>query len=317
MTLYLIIAVVLFVLEQIYFRVAERCMIIDKPNERSSHSHPTIRGGGIIFIIGVALFSCLNGLAYPYLLIAMVLSGAVSFVDDIKSLPNWVRFVAHLVSGLLILHQLDLFYLAPLWIVLITVLIIGVINAYNFMDGINGITGFYSLVVILHLVFTEENPLMKELEVFALISLIVFLFFNARKRARCFAGDVGSVGIAILIIFLLLERIFATQNINYAGFLLLYGVDSVLTIIQRLYGKENIFRAHRKHLFQIVSNEFKVPHLAVSIAYGALQLCINLFILSVSPSPYVLLTMVGSAGLAYIAIKLSAYKYLEKRYPNG
>jgi UDP-N-acetylmuramyl pentapeptide phosphotransferase/UDP-N-acetylglucosamine-1-phosphate transferase len=239
----------------------------------------------------------------------MILSGLVSFIDDIKSLPNWLRFLAHLVSGLLILYQLDLFFLSPWWIVFITIMIIGVINAYNFMDGINGITGLYSLAVILPLVFTEKNPLMRELQIFALISVLVFLFFNARKRARCFAGDVGSVGIAILIIFLLLERVFTTQNINYAGFLLLYGVDSVLTIIQRLYA--------RKHLFQLFSNEFRVAHLAVSTIYGVLQIGINALILSLPGSPYILLIMVASAGALYIAVKLSAYKYLDQRYPGG
>lgn len=262
-----------------YFRIAAQFNIIDKPNERSSHLHPTIRGGGIIFIFAAFLFSLYNQFAYPYLMLALLLSGLVSFMDDIKSLPNWLRFFIHLISGLLILYQVGLFSLPLAFIFILLVLIIGVINAYNFMDGINGITGFYSLAIIVPLAYTEENLLMQQLQIFLLISILVFLFFNARKKARCFAGDVGSVSMAVLVLFLLLARITATGNFNYTGFLLLYGVDTILTIVQRLYGKENIFQAHRKHLFQLCSNEFRMPHVLVSLVYGLLQLCVNFLLM--------------------------------------
>lgn len=310
---YIIIAIILVTIEVLYFRIAQHYNIIDKPNERSSHIHPTIRGGGVIFILSAFLFSVWNAFAYPYLMVALLLSGVVSFVDDIKNMPSWLRFGVHFVSGLLVLYQVGLFTLPVLYLSIILVLIIGVINAYNFMDGINGITGFYSLAIILPLLFTEQNLLLRELQLFVLISIVVFLFFNARKKARCFAGDVGSVGMAILVLFFLISRIATTGNYNYAGFLLLYGTDTVLTIIQRLYGRENIFKAHRKHLFQLLSNEFKMSHLMVSAIYGVLQLCVNILIVSKSDSPILLLVFILISGILYILIKVRSYQIIKER----
>ncbi|HRO41289.1 MAG TPA: UDP-GlcNAc--UDP-phosphate GlcNAc-1-phosphate transferase [Flavipsychrobacter sp.] len=311
--IYLLIAAILFVLELLYFRIAERFRIIDKPNERSSHKHPTIRGGGIIFIIAALLYSVWNGGAYPFLMIAILLSGSVSFIDDIRSLPNSLRFFAHLCSGLLILHEVGLFSLDWIYIVVILVLVIGVINAYNFMDGINGITGFYSLAILIPLYFTEPDLQLKELHLFSIIGVLVFLFFNARKRARCFAGDVGSVSMAVLVIFFLVSRISTTQNLNYIGFLLLYGVDTILTIIQRLYLKENIFKAHRRHLFQLYSNEYKTPHLIVSVGYGLVQLLINWLLICSGNSAFVLAALILGAGFCYIGLKLIAYRGINRK----
>ncbi len=306
--LYFILAAVLFGLELFYFAIAERYRIVDKPNERSSHKHPTIRGGGIIFIFALILFSILHGGALPFLMIALLLSGGVSFIDDIRSLPNRTRFFAHLISALLLLYQAGMFALPLGWIVVVTVLIIGVINAYNFMDGINGITGFYSFAIILPLYLSESDDLLKELQLYIMIGLLVFLFFNARKRARSFAGDVGSVSMAVIVLFLLLSRIYRESNINYAGFLLLYGADTVLTIIQRLYLRENIFKAHRRHLFQLYCNEFKKPHLLVSAAYGLIQLGINFLILRQSGNAWTLPTLVLVGGSVYIVLKWMAYR---------
>lgn len=310
---YILAAAIFLVLELFYFKVAERYKIIDRPNERSSHNHPTIRGGGIIFVFSVLVFSIWHGGSYPFLLTAVLLSGGVSFIDDIKSLPNWMRFLAHITSALLILYQAGLFAMGPLLLGMSLVLIIGVINAYNFMDGINGITGFYSIAIIIPLLMTERESPLKELELYTFIGLVVFLFFNARKTARCFAGDVGSVSMAIIVVFMLITRIYKEQNLNYIGFLLLYGTDTILTIIQRLYLRENIFKAHRRHLFQLYCNEYRVPHLAVSSAYGIIQLGVNCLILSSISSPHLLWVLVASSGIVYIALKVTAYQGLKKQ----
>ena len=312
LVIYAIAVVFLLLLELGYFRIAEQFKIIDRPNERSSHKHPTIRGGGIIFILAAFLFSALNDFSYPFLMMALLLSGVVSFMDDIRSMPSWLRFFIQLVSGLLILYESSLMGLDLFYILIILVLIIGVVNAYNFMDGINGITGFYSLAILLPLLLTEENEMLRDLELFTLLSAVVFLFFNARKRARCFAGDVGSVGMAMIILFLLINRIYATHNFNYIGFLLLYGVDTILTIIQRLYIGENIFKPHRKHLFQLFSNEFKIPHLVVGAGYGLIQLGVNFYIVAQSSSALLLFGLILITGLAYIFIKVKSYQWIRR-----
>lgn len=310
---YFIVAVLLFGLELLYFRVAERFRIIDRPNERSSHAHPTIRGGGIIFLIAALLFSLFHGGSYPLLMGALLLSGLVSFVDDIRSLPTWMRFLSHLCSGLLVLNEAGLTGLPAVYLLVIIILIIGIINAYNFMDGINGITGLYGLAVVAPLFFTEQNAQIKDLQLYTIIGLLVFLFFNARKKARCFAGDVGSVTMAILIVFFLIVRIAETQNINYLGFLLLYGTDTVLTIVQRLYLRENILKAHRRHLFQIYCNEYKVPHLVMSSVYAVVQFGVNWYIIGAGNSYQVLSTLILIAGTVYILLKFMAYRGLRKK----
>lgn len=263
----------------VYFKIAGHFNIIDKPNERSSHSVPTIRGGGIIFLLSAILFFFWNGYSYPYLLAAVLVSGTVSFIDDIRTVNNRLKFSVHVLSVLLIFKESGLLNaLSPLYLIAIGILVIGVINAYNFMDGINGITGLYSLALFVPLFLTETNEKLQSLELFSIIALLLFNFYNTRKKARCFAGDVGSISLAILIVFLLIMRIKETNQFAYVGLLLVYGIDAVYTIAQRLYQRENIFKPHRKHLYQYYSNEKKIPHVWVSVVYAVIQFVISLAI---------------------------------------
>ncbi|MBX9449980.1 MAG: glycosyltransferase family 4 protein [Taibaiella sp.] len=271
-----------------YFRIADKYDIIDKPNERSSHTTITIRGGGVIFPIAVILY-CVFFQPFSYdftgtvsLVLGLVAISVVSFWDDVSSLPNKVRISVHLISVSLLLYSLNAFSLLPWYgIIVAYILIIGTINAYNFMDGINGITGLYSLVILLSVLyynhfisaFTNEHFILT-----GVIACLVFLFFNFRKKARCFAGDVGSVSIGYLVLFFILGMII-TGELKYVFFLAVYGVDAVLTIFHRLFLRQNIFQAHRLHFYQILANEQKLPHLTVAIIYAMLQLIINIVII--------------------------------------
>lgn len=280
-TNYILPFLLLLLAEILYFKVALQFKIIDKPNARSSHQVPTIRGGGIIFILGVLLFYFWEGFKLPYLLIAMLVSGIISFVDDVRTLPNWVKFAAHVVSVILIFRQCEILStLHPLYLLIIGILVIGVINAYNFMDGINGITGLYSLAVIIPLFITEQDETTRSLLLFSIMALIVFNYFNTRVKAVCFAGDVGSISLAILIVYLLILRIGQTNNFAYIGMLLIYGIDSFYTIVHRVIQKENIFKPHRKHLYQFLSNEKRIPQLRVSFIFASLQFILSLLIVS-------------------------------------
>ncbi len=267
---------VLFVAELVYFRIADRFDIIDKPNERSSHKSITLRGGGIIFYIAIVYFAMLFGFPYPYFLLGLTLITFISFIDDVISLSSKVRILFHFTAMALMFMQWGLFGGdLPWWYIVIAfVFCTGVINAYNFMDGINGITGGYSLVVLGSLAYINvaiTQFVMPELIYIAIVGCLVFNFFNFRKKAKCFAGDCGSVAMAFIILFLLGKLIIETENLSYIVLLLLYGVDSILTIIHRIMLNENIFEAHRKHAYQIMANELKVPHLVVSLWYMLLQ----------------------------------------------
>jgi len=310
MSLYLILSffIILFLAELIYFRIADHYNIIDKPNHRSSHTQVTIRGGGIIFTIGLLLYSIYTGFIYPYFLIGLVAISTISFIDDVKPVSNKVRILVHLLAVALMFYQLNMFVLPFYWILLALIFAIGAINAINFMDGVNGITGGYGLVTLgtLYYInssltrFTPDNLLL-----IAILAVLVFNFFNFRTKAKCFAGDVGSVGLAFIILFFLLSLIIKTKNPYYFILLLVYGLDTFTTIMFRLIRLENIFEAHRHHFYQYLANEKKIPHLLVAGLYMFVQIIVNtMLIIFLTASDFNLALSVAIATMIFILIRL-------------
>ncbi len=270
----LFVFLLLLAAEWVYFRLADRFDIIDKPNERSSHTRITWRGGGIVFYVGALVYFVGSGFEYPWFIGGLTLIAGVSFVDDIRSVAPKIRLILHFTAMVLLFYQLGMEELHWWYIPLALVVCTGIINAYNFMDGINGITGGYSLIVLGALAYVNEfrvSFVEPQLLWGILLAVAVFCLFNFRKRAKCFAGDVGSVGIAFVILFLLGKLILQTGDPGYIILLVVYGVDSMLTIIHRLMLHENIGLPHRKHLYQLMANELKIPHTLVSLFYMLLQ----------------------------------------------
>lgn len=278
---YIIILFVLLILELFYFKIANYFNIIDKPNERSSHSDVTLRGGGIIFYLAILFFFLSSKFQYPWFFIGLTMMTIISFLDDIFSLSNRIRLVIHFSSVLLMAYQLDLFEMPIYYLFLGFIVVVGVINAYNFMDGINGITACYSIAVGILLIFVNQNVgfIHDDFLIFSLIGVLIFAFFNFRNNAKCFAGDVGSVAIAYILLFALGLLILKTGNLIYILFLSIYGIDAVWTIFRRLYNKENIFKPHRTHLYQFLANEAKINKLFISFCYGFFQLIVGLMVI--------------------------------------
>ena len=271
---YLVMLVLLFLAELFYFRIADKCNIIDKPNERSSHTRITLRGGGIIFYFGALAYFLTNHWEYPWFILALTLITFISFVDDIRSISQSLRLMLHFTAMVLMFYQWGLFTLPWWWIIVALIVCTGIINAYNFMDGINGITGGYSLVILAALAYinTEITQFVEPALIYTVLcSVLVFCFFNFRKKAKCFAGDVGSVSIAFILLFLIGKLILKTEDFSWIILLSVYGVDSVLTIIHRLMLHENIGLPHRKHMYQLMANELKIPHVVVSLIYMLVQ----------------------------------------------
>ncbi|MHB1177060.1 MAG: MraY family glycosyltransferase [Daejeonella sp.] len=304
--LYLLFLPVLFFIILVYFRLAVRYHIVDQPNHRSSHKRLTIRGAGIIFPIALLLQFLVSGFAYPLFTLGLMLISLVSFYDDLRPLSSKIRLLGHLTAVSLLFMQAGLIGY-PWWLVGICyILVIGTINAYNFMDGINGITGSYSLVTILTLYLINEHIVHFVSSGWLLVcvlALLVFNFFNSRKKAKCFAGDVGSVSMAFIIIFFLLLLILKTQELKYIGLLLLYGLDAITTIIFRLMRKENIFEAHRSHFYQYLANIKHWPHLRVSALYMLLQGLINIFIIYSDLNGLGFLVFCVVAGLVFLGLR--------------
>jgi len=334
--LYSIIAVLLLALEVVYFQLADHCNIIDKPNERSSHSTVVLRGGGVIFLLGVWLWGASFGFHYPLFLVAVTLAAGVSFIDDIRSLPDSVRLVAQFAAMGLIIWQLLLIHPdggvevhRSVWtrvafIVVALIVCVGATNIYNFMDGINGITVGYSLAVLVPLTLMNERVRFVEpsLLVVVLLSVLVFSFFNFRPRgkAKCFAGDVGSVGIAFIVLFAIGMLISHTGDVTWLIFLLVYGVDGCLTICHRILLHENLGLAHRKHVYQIMANELGISHPVVSLVYMGLQLVVSLGFIFLCP---VLASYCGVSlivwhwiylGVAMVVLVVAYLVFMKKYY---
>ena len=298
--MYLAVFLVLFVLELVYFKIADRYNIIDKPNHRSAHTEITLRGGGIVFPIAFLMFFITstwgklvhlplhnqvaenqNELLFG---IGLLLLCTISFLDDLYDLSSKIRIVFHFISVTLLLAFLNAFVLLPIWAIpVLYILIIGILNAYNFMDGINGITGLYSLVTLLSLLYVNQNMVSfvdGDFIIYPVLACLVFLFFNFRKKAKCFMGDIGSMGIAFWVVALIGLLMMKTGEIKWILFLAVYGVEVISTILERLKLKENIFEAHRRHLYQLFANEKKVSHLIISSFYAMIQLLINVFLIN-------------------------------------
>lgn len=323
MATYFIIFILLLLVELIYFCIADKYNIIDKPNERSSHSTIVLRGGGIIFLIGVWVWSVFFGFQYPWFLVGFTLVTGVSFVDDIHSLPDYVRLVAQFMAAAMAFYQLGILHWSMWWIVLLALIVyVGATNVINFMDGINGITVGYSLAVLVPLavVNMKGDYVEQSLIISTILASLVFCIFNFRPKgkAKCFAGDVGSIGIAFIMLFLLGNVIIKTRDITWLIFLLVYGVDGCLTIVHRIMLHENLGEAHRKHAYQLMANELKIGHVKVTLLYMVLQLIVSLMFIYIIPDTLVahwvyLGIIVGVLTVTYLLF-VKKYYYLHETY---
>lgn len=318
MLIYLSIAVLLLALELVYFKVADKFNIVDKPNQRSSHSTVVLRGGGIIFLLGAWIWGIFYGFPYPWFLLGLSLVAVVSFIDDLVSLPDSLRLIVQFVAAILAFYQLDILHLSLWWVLIVALIVyVGITNVINFMDGINGITAGYSLAVLIplyilngELLFVDESFLWV-----TIISVLIFCVFNFRPKgkAKCFAGDVGSISIAFILLFVLGGLIIKTQDVTYLIFLVVYGIDACLTILHRIMLRENLGKAHRKHAYQIMANELSIGHVKVASFYLILQLIISLVYVYIVPQSLIphwlyFIGVVLLLGLGYVL-------FMKKYYP--
>ena len=377
---YIIIFLLLLGLELGYFKVADRFNIIDKPNERSSHSTIVLRGGGIIFTLAMVVWylwfgwgcastgsatalgidsatvsgidaanvlgtdsatvlgtvsgivsGSVSGIAMAYLpfMCGLVLIAGVSFWDDVQSLPDSVRLVAQFVAIALMFWSMGIMHWELWWVVLIALIVcVGTTNIINFMDGINGITAAYALAVLVPLLILDVRSSMENVARFiepsylivAIIGVLVFCLFNFRPKgkAKCFAGDVGSIGMAFIMLFAIGKLIVQTVDVTYVIFIMIYAVDGCFTIFHRIMLHENLGQAHRKHAFQLMANELKMGHITVSLIYMGLQLAVSLGFIYLCPNDvvahwiYLVVAALVFAGIYILFMK--KYYHLHEAY---
>nr|WP_315211428.1 glycosyltransferase family 4 protein [uncultured Flavobacterium sp.] len=314
--IYFALIIVLIGIELFYFKIADKYNIIDKPNSRSSHTSITLRGGGIIFPIAISIACLLGYISWPVTL-GVVLVAVVSFIDDIKPLPQLPRFVSHVLAVGLVFYELHLFY-EPLWLLpVVFVLLIGWVNAFNFMDGINGITVLYALTAIASFSFLPINEASLPLLITMGLSCLAFGIFNVRKKAKTFAGDVGSISMALFLGYFMIKTIIDSGQLGYILFFSVYGIDAIITIISRLLRKENIFQPHRSHLYQYLANEVGYSHILVAFIYAGFQLVINALVVYLDVNGFLTLFFIGGFLLLLTVIYLLVRNFVIRKMVIG
>lgn len=293
--LYLITLLVLWSLLLLYFPFAAKRGMLAGVNHRSSHTKPVITGAGFIFplsylVYGIVL-SVQTSVSFPWFFFAgLLMLSVVSFIDDLEEVWFLWRLLVQLVAIALMLWQIQIdtpmLSIAPSvvqWsaIVMCWGFSVGLLNMYNFMDGLNGMLGGLALSSLIPFWLINEFVVSfvdAQLLYFSLIPTLLFVFYNARTQAKCFSGDVGAIALGYVMTYILFNLLIVTGNVAYLALFASIFIEAGLTIVQRLFAGENIFQPHRIHLFQLLCNEGKRNHVAVSAMYGGVQLFIGLLL---------------------------------------
>lgn len=316
MSEYIGIGLCLLAFEFAYLQLAKGLGIVDIPHHQSSHKGAIIRGGGIVFYVAYLLWFIMSDYQYPMIFAGLTIMAVTSFADDVHSISPKIRLVLQFAAMMVMLYETHVFNLHFQQMLMLSVACVGAINIYNFMDGINGITGGYSMVVLLSLLYVNNFHLEfidNDLLVYVLMADLVFCLLNFRSQAKCFAGDVGSLSMGFIVIFLLLKLMFRAAHMHWIAFVAVYLVDGGLTILHRIMLKENILKPHKKHVYQIMANELGISHLKVSGIYMGLQaVCCVWFI--AKPDNSTLILQMCIFAFMYLAFMVKYYHlHVEKK----
>ena len=300
---YIVLLIALMAVELLYMRFARAIGAVSACHERDSHHRPTVIGGGIVFYVAAVVAVLMAAPVNWWLFGGLTALATISFADDLRPQSVPLRLAVQAVAVGAVLHAsgCSLWWLVPA---------LAFVNACNFMDGINGLAAGYNLLLMVTLLVAQHllGQQYNALTICTLAACMVFTFFNFRTRSRCFAGDVGSITAAAIALYLLAELMTAYGSLRFVAFVAVYGVDAALTIAHRILLRRPIWRAHRMHLYQILSNEVGLPHLLTASIYVGVQLLINVGTLLIAPD-------YGYTYLAAVIAALSAaYIILICRY---
>jgi Fuc2NAc and GlcNAc transferase len=268
--------------------------LLDTPNERSSHTVPTPRGGGVGILAAFIMAGLTLRIPTTFLFAAILIS-AVSFYGDYIRTSVRFRLVFQVISALILLfpllprlsaqYVLSEFgvFLFLLFLITVFIFLIGTANFYNFMDGINGIAGLggvigFGMLGLYTLYRSNPDPFQMPLSLLSIciaLACVGYLPFNM-PQARVFMGDGGSVllGFVFAGLVVALARN-CLEMVCFTALLFPFYVDELTTMVVRLRDCENLIRSHRRHLYQLLVNEFGIVHWKISTAYAAAQLAIG------------------------------------------
>lgn len=297
--------------------------LLDAPNERSSHSVPTPRGGGVGILAAFILAGLTLNIRTTFLFAAIFIS-AISFYEDYLRISVKFRLLAQLFAVLVFLfpmlpalsahYALSTFGFSPfiffLILPLIVIFLIGTANFYNFMDGINGIAGLSGVIAFGMLgIYTLYRPspdtfqmALSLLAICIALACLGYLPFNM-PRAKVFMGDVGSILLGFVFAALVLTLAQNYQEmVCFAALLFPFYADELTTMAVRLQDHEALTQSHRRHLYQILSNELGIAHWKVTLTYGTVQLAVGTGVLIAND--YGVRPVVLFLGACFIAFSL-------------
>lgn len=296
-----------------------RIALLDNPNDRSSHSLPTPRGGGVGIWLAFILVGFFVVKDTCFTLTALA-AGLLGLWEDYRPLSSKLRLLIQVVISLLFIFLLSGLPTSALgavsfffWIVVIT----GTANFYNFMDGINGIAGLTGIVgfglMAFFSFFIVYEPEVALISIALSCACLGFLPFNFPK-AKVFMGDTGSIFLGVAFAALVL-KLTATIGIFLCLVMFLFNfyADAIVTIYYRSRRGENLLKAHRSHLYQYMSNELKMPHWVVSGTYAITQCVIG--ILAIIAYSKGLLWQSVLLGI-FVGLYIMAYRSIKRIKPQ-
>lgn len=279
---YLFLAIALTIIEYAIVLVARRYKLGPCVTERSSHTRFTPTGGGFIWVISciaaTAMFGDLHLQQTWIFMAGVIILAVISYIDDLHPLPPVPRLISQVIILGLTFKQLC--YPQALDIYLIILFCgVGLINGMNFLDGICGMLALYGLVVsssllyALHLVGQPSQEWLLLILSAVIVAQIVFACFNLWDVI--FAGDVGSITLGFIQVFVAINLVLTTRDASYIIFFIVCIFDTGLTTVQRLFQGESILKPHRMNIYQMLNTEHNIPQVVVSIIYACLQLLID------------------------------------------
>ena len=259
-----------FILTYVIRYIAQKKSLIDIPNERSSHTIPTPRGGGLA--IAITWFVGITYMSYKgyiqnnlyFALISGILLSIISFLDDIYNLKSFPRFIVQCAVAAIALYfigglkAIDLgFFIIENLYLLNLIAFIGIIwfiNLFNFIDGIDGYAASESVFICVSIFFFVSDNVLLLLA----IAVLGFLPWNW-DTAKIFMGDIGStlLGFSICVLFIYFHNTGQFSIVNSLILSSLFWFDATFTLFKRFINKEKLGQAHKKHAYQrIVQSGF-------------------------------------------------------------
>jgi UDP-GlcNAc:undecaprenyl-phosphate/decaprenyl-phosphate GlcNAc-1-phosphate transferase len=245
--------------EAVTIPLLRRAAIIDVPGHRSSHTVPTPRGGGLPIAAGLLVAAGLIGGANAAVFaFAVAAFGLLGFAEDLRGLTAGWRLIMQAAGGTMVAIVLVSGLTGPaaklvVLVALCAAWITGFVNAFNFMDGVNGISGAHALVagvVYAGLGWWRHDGFLAPAGAAVAVAALAFLPWNA-GRARVFLGDAGSYALGAALAILAADAVLAGIPVEAAlGPLVLYTADTAWTLLRRIQAGERWLEPHRTHVYQ-------------------------------------------------------------------